>query len=475
MERRKAPNTNKAPGGNGQATKVQLQTLSQLVARASLAGRLGQQYEGDRDIYQALGYPDIAGLEYKDYMAKYLRQDIAKAIIDRPVSATWQGLLELVDTFNTEDSGLESAWDELERMLGLKTRFARLDKLVGLGQYGILLLGLDDVRSKTGLAEPVRSGNRKLKYVKPFGEGSTTIHKYENNTGNPRYGLPTVYEVELADPGTSSVSPVLVHHSRVIHVIGDSLESEVKGIPRLEPVYNRLMDLEKIVGGDAEMFWRGARPGYVGKVDDQYQMTDTTKTDLQDQIAEYEHNLRRILVNEGVDLTALAQQIADPLNHVQIQLQMISAETGIPQRILTGSERGELASTQDRVEWLGFISARRQEFAEPNIVRPFVDRCIKYGVLPVPTEDKYSMKWTDLWSPSDKERVEIARLRASALKDYYSNPMVEFIVPPEAFLRYFLGLSEEDVKIIDDMRRQGVTDEDALLSRIEGETDDSDV
>ena len=30
---------------------------------------------------------------------------------------------------------------------------------------------------------------------------------------------------------------------------------------------------------------------------------------------------------------------------------MISAETGIPKRILTGSERGELASSQDRDNW----------------------------------------------------------------------------------------------------------------------------
>lgn len=73
----------------------QLQTLtSMVVARANLAARLGQQYGGERDIYQALGYK--LKLDWSDYWTQYSRQDIAKAIIDRPVKATWQGQLELI-------------------------------------------------------------------------------------------------------------------------------------------------------------------------------------------------------------------------------------------------------------------------------------------------------------------------------------------------------------------------------------------
>ena len=131
------------------------------------------------------------------------------------------------------------------------------------------------------------------------------------------------------------------------------LEDEVNGLPRLEAVFNRLLDLEKIVGGSAEMFWRGARPGFQGIVSEGYNMTDEDIDELQKQLDEYEHGLRRFLINRGVSLDALAQQVSDPRNHVDVQLQMISAITGIPRRILTGSERGELASTEDR-EYLAF-------------------------------------------------------------------------------------------------------------------------
>ena len=74
----------------------QMQTLtSQLIGRAQLASKLGQQYGTDRDIYEALGYK--LNITYADYVSRYMRQDIAKAIIDRPIKVTWQGDLEIIE------------------------------------------------------------------------------------------------------------------------------------------------------------------------------------------------------------------------------------------------------------------------------------------------------------------------------------------------------------------------------------------
>jgi len=95
----------------------QLQTLSELVGRANLMSRLGQQYGGDRDIYEALGYP--LNLEYADYATRYLRQDIARAIIDRPVKVTWRGALEIIESDDDLETPLEKAWMELEDRLGV--------------------------------------------------------------------------------------------------------------------------------------------------------------------------------------------------------------------------------------------------------------------------------------------------------------------------------------------------------------------
>jgi uncharacterized protein len=440
----------------------QLQTLtSTIVARANLAARLGQQYGGDRNVYQALGYKLL--LDYEDFWIQYSRQDIAKAIIDRPVKATWQGQLELIESEDAQKTVFEKAWYDLNKKLKLRSLLARVDRLTGIGHYGVLLLGLDDVNTIEGFANPVNTGKRNLLYVKPFGENSAKIDSYETNPNNPRYGVPLFYNIQVADLASGGSTTVKVHYTRVIHVLEDHLESEVMGIPKLEAVFNRLYDLEKLVGGDAEMFWRGARPGYQGNVDKDYSMTQTTKNDLKEQIEEYENGLRRILINEGIDLKALAQQIADPKSHFDVQIACISAVTGIPQRILSGSERGELASTQDTGEWKTYVQSRREDHAEPHIIRPFTDRLIELKVLPMPESGDYKVDWLDLFSISEKERVEIGKSRANAIREYTTNPMAEGLVPPSLFLEKCLGFSQAEIDLANKMIGEGISEEQKSL------------
>lgn len=459
-----------------QVLNQRLQTLQQLaggmVGRAQLASKMGSQYGGDRDVYQALGYKK--DLTFTDYYSRFRRQDIAQAVINRPVGATWRGQLSLLESDDDEETPFEAAWAELENRLHIKSKFARLDRLTGLGNYGVLLLGLDDVQKKEDFQSPVNVGaGRKLLYVKPLSQASAKIQSWEESAQNDRYGLPTIYEISLSSPSTKASSVIHVHHTRIIHVAGLLMESEVEGLPRLEAIFNRLYDLEKLVGGSAEMFWRGARPGYQGKVEKDYQMSDDEVQKLQAQIDEYEHNLRRIMVNEGVDLESLSQQVSDPKSHVDVQIEMISAMTGIPKRILTGSERGEQASTQDRFNWLEIIQERREEYAEPNIVRPFVDRLVDYKVLPEPTQagqgTTYSVQWPDLYAPSDKDKADVGKVRAETLKAYGSGPANMDIVPPDAFYELFLGLDKDQIELINEQRDTAIAEEEVDFEEEESE------
>jgi hypothetical protein len=470
MERTKKPGQKASPGVY---TADDLATYgSALVGRSLLAARLGtQSYEGARNLYQALGYPTV--LVFDDFLARYIRQDIAKAVIDRPVVSTWQGDLELVESEEASDTPFEKAWKDLNRDFGLKSVFTRVDRLTGIGQYGILLLGLDDIKQPEDFARPVSAGVRKLIYVKPFSQRTARILTFVTDSKSPRFGLPLMYSIDtplMFDVGyvsqTTTATSVFinVHYSRIIHITDNSLESEVFGTPRLEPVFNRLMDCEKIVGGDSEMFWRGARPGYSGTVDKDYTMTQDTKDALINQLDEYEHNLRRFLVNEGIDMKAMAQQIApDPQNHLDIQITMISAVTGIPKRILSGSERGQLASTQDENSWKTFVQARREDHAEPRIIRPFVVRMMDLKILPKPANENYKIDWLDLFSISEKERVEIGKSRSNALREYTTNPMAQSVIPVDAFLEYFLGMDTGQIQLVTKMRSEGISEEQKSL------------
>lgn len=461
MERRKHNNPEKV-----EKAETAIQTMSNeqfhalasvIVSRANLAYALGQQFGGDRDLYKALGYK--LSLTFDDFYNQYTRQDIAKAVIDRPVKATWQGQLELIESEDADRTPFEQAWYDINKKFKLRSLLSRVDKLTGLGRYGVLFLGLDDAKSRDFLKEPVTPGRRKLKYIKPFSEKTARVSEFVTDSRNERYGLPLYYDIDVADSATTRSSTIKVHYTRVIHIVQDLMESEVYGTPVLEAVFNRLYDIEKLVGGDAEMFWKGARPGYQGMVDKDFQMTADTKTDINDQIEEYENNLKRILINEGVKLESLAQQVADPENHFKIQLMCLSAATSIPMRILSGSERGELASTQDTGEWKTYVQSRREDHAEPNIIRPVADRFIELGILPSPESEDYQIDWLDLFSISEKERVDIGQKRAEAIRSYTTNPAAEGIIPPDGFLEFCLGLSQPQIDLIKKMIAAGISEE----------------
>ena len=420
--------------------------ISTLFSRWMLAKQAGLQYGGSRDLYGTLGYPNF--INYKDCWNRYCRQDIAYAVISRQVDHTWKDGVGVYDKTDNESTEFDDVWSAIYESDNLKLiqKFKMVDTFAMLGQYSVLLLGLDDVVTDKEWEKEPQKGVRLL-YLQSFNQEKAKISVLDSNPKSQRYGMPLIYEIEMA--GT----PIRVHCKRVIHVIHSDINDGVRGLYYLEKIYNRLMDLDKIVGGDAEMFWRGARPGYVGKVDKDYSVPKGFEDNLKEQIDEFEHNLRRILVNEGLDLEALAQQIADPVSHVDSQIDLIASATGIPKRILMGSERGELASSQDETQFNSFISQRRLTFAETCIVRPFVERLIELNVLP---DVDYEVEWKDLFARTIDQVVDVGKKRADALASYVNTPGANAILPEKIFLETCLGYSEAEIELIQSELEQSV-------------------
>jgi hypothetical protein len=432
--------------------KQQLYALaSELAMRSILASRLGQSYGGDRDIYAALGYPKI--LDYAQYEARYQRQDIAKAIIDAPAEDSWRDFPK-VEEPTEESTDFELTWDKLAKEKKLANILPRLDRLASLGRYAVLLLGFDDKGEFS--TEVTKASN--LLYAMPYSESSAKAATYERDKTNPRYGLPVTYNISSKD-AENKTSSMIVHWSRIIHVAEDCLENDVFGIPRLEAVYNRLQDLELISGGSAEMFWRGAFPG-LGFTQDglSADLTDVEKTAFKEQVENYVHNLQRYLSMKGVKIDQLAVQVADPTNHIAIQIDLISAAVRIPKRILLGSERGELASSQDERAWATRIDKRRKTYCGPLIIQPLIERLVSVGVLPLPKE-KYDIKWPDPLAPSEKDKAEIGEIRARSLASYTNAIGADTFIPLEIFAEKFLGLSPQDITRIDDINKAFSKDE----------------
>jgi hypothetical protein len=108
------------------------------------------------------------------------------------------------------------------------------------------------------------------------------------------------------------------------------------------------------------------------------------KADVRNQIENYVNSLQRYLALTGMSAKTLAPQVSDPSSQIDKHLEAICIQLGIPKRIFMGSERGELASSQDDASWNDRLKARQQGYITPRIIVPFVDRLIAVGVLPEP-------------------------------------------------------------------------------------------
>jgi len=436
--------------------KQALMALSALTVRADIASRLGKSFGDDRDIYTALGYKKQP--TYKDYVAKYKRQDIARAAVDKPVGVSWNKQ-PLITESAKEETDFEKGWVSLVKRLRIFHFLSRVDRLASIGSYAVLLLGFDD----GGTLETEVTSAKGLLYLTPYAQDNAKIKEYENDPKNERYGLPKEYTINMKSTGgvEVGVSSKGVHWSRIIHVAEDLLEDNVEGMPRLQSIFNRLQDLDLIAGGSAEMFWRGAFPGLAFKAEEGRSLLGQDLTDLKDELEEYMHGLKRYLRLRGIDIQELKPQVADPSNHISVQIDLIACALDIPKRILLGSERGELASTQDERAWLKSIEKRRTDYCEPVILRPLVDRLISIGILSKPKEE-YTAVWPDLLVSSDKDIAEVGVARSKALKDYVEAIGAQDILPPSIFLQKILGLTQEELDQIELIQTstQKQTDED---------------
>jgi hypothetical protein len=257
-----------------------------------------------------------------------------------------------------------------------------------------------------------------------------------------------------------------VHWSRVIHVADNLQSSLVFGTPRMQPVYNRLLDLRKIKGGSAEMFWKGAFPGLSFEVDPRFVPDisepgglEIDKEEFKKQLDDYSSGLSRYLNTVGISVKSLAPQVADPDKHVKMQTEAVSMYLNIPHRIFMGSEEGRLASSQDKLTWNTRLKSRLINFIEPSIIRNIVDRFIAIGVMRPPKnvkQDKdggptfdYTVDWPDINKPTDEDKANLALKWTQATAQYVASGAIH-LIPPEFYLTDVLGFDPDIVKKIMD-------------------------
>ncbi len=385
-------------------------SASALVSRSGIAGQAGLQFGGDRNLYSALGYDlQISLAAYRD---RYDRGGIAHRVVEAEPKATWRGNPVIVED---EDPDTTTQFEEMiiqfDKAIGLWKTMRKTDILSGIGHYGVMLIG-----APGDMKEPLKTLKLEdIAYLMPWSEQDATILEYETNVEDPRFGQPILYNllrttnttgaIGTAGIDPTSTQPRRVHWTRILHLAENTLDSLVFGQPRLEDVWNLFDDLEKVTGGGSEAYWQRVNPGMQLDVDKDTEMDEGDMNDLEEEVTQYIHNMRRFIRTRGTNLNVLSSSVSNFSNQSDSIIIQISGTKGIPKRILTGSEAAHLASSQDRTNWHEKIEDRREQYAEPDIIRPFINRMIDLGALPA--VDEYSVRWPVMQDLNPVEQADV--------------------------------------------------------------------
>lgn len=426
-----------------------------------------------RDIDAECGHPRT--ITVQDYTDLYARGDIAQRVVRLMPDETWSQPPEIYETEDETETEFEKAWEDLDDELHLIADMQRADVLSGVGRFGIVLLGFDDGKPLNEIIEGIdENGNTtgepafQLLYIRPLEESLVKINRIQGDIKSPRYGLPLEYGLQFADSTIGETGTVnqTVHWSRVIHLADNRMNSNVFGRPRLEVVFNRILDLRKIAGGSGEMFWKGGFPGLsMESLPSIGEEVEIDEKKLKAQIEDYQNGLQRYLATVGMTVKSLSPQVADPGPHIEAQMRLIATAMAVPWRVFIGSEAAQLASEQDSQTWNRRLTRRREDYVSPFILRPLLDRLIMLGALPKPSEvnakgkAKYVIEWPDLNTPSDTEKADVAQKKTTAIKDYVTSG-ADVLVPPFHFLTTVVGFSKEETDSI----LQDAQDQQALLA-----------
>lgn len=440
-------------------------TSSLLQDRIGLGNLLdaGNSTDGTRNLNEECKYPDPVTL---DHLYEMYGRELGNRVVSVESEATWETEPELRENEEPRNTPFEDKWEELAFRVGLFHYLERVDRLSGIGRFGVLYIAFNDGNDpKTPVPGIDRNGRQDkrtldpdldVSFLRAFDERLVRVVMTEQNKKSPRHGLPTQYEILFSGDGrddlVGGVSSEVggewtrVHWSRILHVADNRDASEIFGVPRQKAVYNRLHDLRKILGGSGEMFYRGAFPGISfemlpelvaeGEIDNE---------SLQEQVEQYVQGLRRYLSLRGFTAKSLAPQVADPSKHVEEQLRVLCAILRVPMRVFLGAEAGQLASEQDAKAWNKRIGKRKRTYVEPKIVRPFITLLQTVGVLPA--VKAYRLVWSDPETVSDKDQADIVMKKATALLQYVSSG-AETVFPAREFLMLVFGLSVDQTEMV---------------------------
>lgn len=385
--------------------------------RDLLASMIGKSHKNARDIYEIFGYDRTRSFD--TYWEYYRLNDYANRIVAGLPKSCWR------DGVVIKDSNKKEVLEQELITLFRSKMFRKLenaDILNRIGSHSVLYVGVPDgeVDPKTPLGT---SSAKRLNEVffTPFAENGIIVSEYDTDILSPRFDLPTLYtlqtvpEVRDASGVIEQARSIVVHWSRIVHMAEGSLGNGVIGESALAPVLNRVKDLDKTIGGSSEAYFRNARGKIAFKSDSNFTgfKDDLAKAAFDKQAAAFTQNWQDWIALSGIEAKSIDTRMYDPINTVKIALQAISAQTGIPIRILTGEGAGQMTGNEDKASYDTLVNDRQNLVCEEWVLRVFE---ILSNANMLDFKDDYTIEWPEVAALNEKDRAEVDSKKATAFK-----------------------------------------------------------
>lgn len=422
-----------------------------------------------RDIDKECGY--LADPKPKHFKEMWEGFGLAARVVNLMPQACFSVKTDIYETERPRDTPFEKKVNALisHPDISLLRECQKADALSRLGEFGGIYLGFDDGSrpdriapglNEDGTAKPRRGRPRatELLYMTAMDQTILTVKETENDQGSRRYGLPKMYEMVLQSKdsyGTVNEKAQDVHWSRIVHVAECEGASKWLAIPMMKRIFPQLLDVRKILGGSAEMFWKGGFPGIAATVDPRFieAGVEVNDEEVSEDMQRYLEGLQRSLVGVGFQYTQLSPGVADPTQHLMMQFQVIATSIGVPLRVFLGSEEAKLASGQDAKAWNSRVAERQNNYLTHKLIKPLINRLIYTGVVPPPKNEDvngfpdYKVFWPDVARPDADETSTVADRRAASLMKYVTSKAYQ-VMQPSDFLRFVLGYEAQEVAVI---------------------------
>lgn len=380
--------------------------------------RLDQMFPGyfgaKHDNYKDFGYPADPG--FVEFYAKYTRNGLARAGVDKTVAKTWQDFPFLLE--KPRDAGRaakETRWEKQirERFADLRVwqQLAEADRRGMVGKYAGVILRLADSKPfDKPVGKRVPGGLLGLVEVIPVWEGQLSVSQWDGDQTSRTYGEPKMFAFNEAAVGNvTQPRSFNVHPDRVLIW---SRDGTVHGDSALKPGLNDLITAEKIIGAGGEGFWKNAKQAPVLEVDKEAKPAtmaammgvpvDQLADKMGEQVGDWQKGFDELLMIQGMQAKALQVTLPSPEHFFMVAVQSFAASLLMPVKILIGMQTGERASTEDADEWAQTIMSRRTSVVIPMIMA-FARRLERFGMIP---ERDWSLSWTDLTEPKASEKIE---------------------------------------------------------------------